>query len=124
MAGIQPSTGNPPVQAFGLASVPPSLQCSQLQLGVAVEAQCLQTIPVAGDGRVLDPQINTDRLLGRHGRFHAVLYWKTQPPLPHGILGEAALLPFHSIQALTLEYPEGLPAEAQRLALALQAGRL
>ena len=92
--------------------------------GSADEAQRLQTIAVTGDGRILDAQIDTDRFLGSYGGLRAVLYRETQPPVAYGVLTEAALLPPHSVQALTLEYPESLPAEAQCLTFALQAHRL
>src|SRR3954466_11739722 len=47
-----------------------------------------------------------------------------QPPVPDRILRKAALLPAHPLQTLTLKYPKGLAAEAQRAALAFEVSRL
>jgi hypothetical protein len=41
--------------------------------------------------------------------------------MAHGILGEAALLPRHLLQTLSLKYPEGFAAETQCVTFAFQA---
>ena len=121
MTGVLPTATDPAMQALGLSQVAASLQQAQLASGIAVEADRLQALSVARHGRILQAQVNSDRLLRRHGRLFGDFHGQAQPPVPHGVLRKAALLPLHPVQALGLKHAEGLPAETQGMALAFQA---
>jgi hypothetical protein len=54
VAGILPTAPDTAMQTLGLASVAPSLQHAQFVLGIAVEADRFQTLPIAGYRRILD----------------------------------------------------------------------
>jgi hypothetical protein len=89
-----------------------ALRLGDLRFQSAVEPTALQTLAIAGDGNVLQTQVDADRLLGGNIRLGGVFDWQTEPPITYGILGEAALLPFHALESVRLEYTECFPAES------------
>src|ERR1700722_2576044 len=108
------------MQTLGLTPMTPSLRLGDLPFQPTVETSALQTFAIAGDCDVLQSQVDADGLLGSDGRLSRVFDRQTQPPVSYGILREAALPPFNSLQTVRFEDPERLSAEAQRLTSTLQ----
>src|SRR4029077_10148243 len=86
-----------------------------------IEPATLQPLALARDRDFFQAQIDADPLLRGYGRLSLVFHGQTHPPVPDGILREAALLPLHPLQALRFEHSEGLPAEPQGAPLTLRA---
>jgi hypothetical protein len=92
------------VQPLTLPPMTAPLSHCDLLLDAAVELSCHELIPVTGGGRVFKPEINPDRCIDRHGgREDDLLHCNTQPPIPDGILGEAAGFEMGILQTLFLE---------------------
>jgi hypothetical protein len=64
MQGVLSSPRRPAVQPFRLALVAPALRLGDLLLDVAIKLSGFELIPVAGGGRVLQPQIQPNGFIG------------------------------------------------------------
>ncbi len=112
------------MEAFGLTLMPASLRLGDLRFQAAIESAGFQPLARAADGHRFQAQIDADRFLRRLARLTLPFYGKAQPPISEGILGEAALTPFHTDQPFGFEHPEGLATKPQRTAFAFETGRL
>jgi hypothetical protein len=65
-------------------------------------------LSVARHGHVLHPEIDAHRFPRGNPLALRDVHRETQPPVPNRILGEAPLLPFHSLEPLRLEHPQGV----------------
>jgi len=124
VAGILPTTSDSSMHPLSLPHMATSLQGADPKLRISIKPDRFQALPVARHGDILEPEINTHRRLRRGCLLIAHIHRQAQPPVSDRILRKAALLPAYPLQALTLKYPQGLAAEAQRAALALEARRL
>jgi hypothetical protein len=70
VTGILPTAADAAVESLGLPQMATSLQPTQLVLGLAVEAERLQALPVARHGDILEAQVDSDRLAGGDGGLH------------------------------------------------------
>src|SRR5207253_6715088 len=114
----------PAMQALRLTLVAAALGLGNARLDVAIEATALAASPIARDRHLLQPQVNAHRLFRCDGGLALHLHSQAEPPVPHRILGKAALAPFHPLQPLGLEEPKAFAAETYRPASAPQARRL
>jgi hypothetical protein len=124
VAQILAPAPDPSVQALGLPQVSALLKFRKLSFSIAVEPLRLQALPFARHRRILDPEVDPDAFPGRDTGLNGHLDGKTQPPVAHRIVGEAALPPLDPTEPLGLEHPKSLPAESDAPALTLEVGRL
>jgi hypothetical protein len=72
MERIGSTTRRPSVQTLRLTPMTASLRLGNLLFQSTVESTALQALPVAGDGDVLQSQVDADSLLGSNGRLNRV----------------------------------------------------
>jgi hypothetical protein len=70
-----------------------ALGLGDLLLDGSIKMTRFEPIPIAGHRRVLEPQIQTYRILRSRDLRNLMFYWNTEPPVPDRILGKATTFP-------------------------------